>query len=233
MAEQRTMFRPSPPRIIELSGVSNFRDLGGWRTADGRCVREGIIYRSAALAEITTADMEKLRALGIRTVVDFRTAQECERAPTPNFGARIHNLPIASQVGASLQDILVTREATGADSRDLLGIAYDAYLRESTEQYRRFIELVMETSNRALVFHCTAGKDRTGIGAALLLTVLGVPFEAVVEDYLATNRLWRGGSTVAPMSTARHAMYCCVLIETYWSAPSTASECVTVASKPI
>ena len=193
------MFRSSPPHIVKLAGASNFRDLGGYKTADGRRVRRGKIFRSASLAGLTPADLSKVQALGIRTVVDFRTEKENERQPDPEFGATRHNFPISTEVGASLRDILLTREATGADLHSLLTRAYETYALGATEQYRAFIALVVDSGNHALLFHCAAGKDRTGFGAAMLLTALGVPYATVREDYLATNKHWRGDSSLAPM----------------------------------
>ena len=181
---------PPPPFVVELAGVSNLRDLGGYRTASGRIVRRGLVFRSAALAKLTEADIEVVDALGLRTICDFRGVEESRRAPTPLTGPRIVALPIEPTVGAGLRDILDTKEATGDALQAVLERAYVAYALSSVPQYRTLLDMVID-GGTPLLFHCSAGKDRTGFGAALLLTALGVPWEAVVADFTATNVLWR------------------------------------------
>ncbi len=179
-----------PPHSIALDGVSNLRDLGGYRTGDGRLVRRGLVFRSAALAKLTDADLAVVEALGLRTICDFRGVAESGRAPTRLQGPRIVPLPIEPTVGAGLRDILATKHATGEALHAVLERAYAAYALSSGAQYRRMVDLVLE-GGTPLLFHCSAGKDRTGFGAAVLLTALGVPWDAVVADFEATNRLWR------------------------------------------
>lgn len=188
------------PRVIPLEGCSNFRDLGGYRTADGRRVRMGRVFRSASLANLTDADLARLGALGIRTVCDLRGVRERERAPSRLPGADapdVVGLPIEPRVGASLRDLLRREAATGEDAYALLQAAYSAYAGEHLPRYRALFALLLK-GRMPLLFHCSAGKDRTGFGAALLLTALGVPREAVVADYLATNRIWRREHSLPP-----------------------------------
>lgn len=180
----------SPPFVVSLAGVSNLRDVGGYRTADGRAVRRGLVFRSAALAKLTDADMAQVAQLGLRTVCDFRGVEESGRAPTPLTSVRIVPLPIEPTVGAGLRDILHTKEATGEALHAVLERAYVAYALSSQSQYCAMLDLVVD-GGTPLLFHCSAGKDRTGFGAALLLTALGVPWPDVVADFEATNRLWR------------------------------------------
>ena len=187
MAETPT---PAPPYVVELAGVSNLRDLGGYPTEDGRVVRRGMVFRSAALAKLTQADIGVVANLGLRTICDFRGIAESQNAPTPLTEPKIVNLPIEPTVGAGLRDILRTREATGEALYAVLERAYAAYALSSQEQYRTMLDLVAD-GGTPLLFHCSAGKDRTGFGAALLLTALGVAWDTVVADFEATNRLWR------------------------------------------
>src|SRR5207249_2056211 len=110
----------------------------------------------------------------------------------------VHALPIEPTVGGSLSDILATREATGEDVMSLLQRAYFAYVFDCGHRYAAMFELLLRGGDRLpLLFHCSAGKDRTGFAAALVLTALGVPWELVVEDYLATRRLWRSDPELA------------------------------------
>jgi protein-tyrosine phosphatase len=184
--------RDNLPRAIPLEGASNLRDLGGWPAADGRRVRPGLVFRSATLARLTEADQRQVEALGLRTVCDFRGARESAQAPSrlPPGAERVA-LPIEPTVGASLRDLLAREAATGEDVVLLLGRAYCAYVTTWLPVYRRVFELLLEPGRVPLLFHCSAGKDRTGLGAALLLLALGATRETAMADYIATDRLWR------------------------------------------
>ena len=193
------------PRVVPLEGCSNLRDLGGYRAADGRRVRMGRVFRSASLAHLTEADLARFGTLGIRTVCDLRGVRERGRAPSrlpgrnaPGNVLEVVPLPIEPRVGASLRDLLRREEATGQDAYALLQAAYAAYAGEHLPRYRKLFALLLEDGRLPLLFHCSAGKDRTGFGAALLLTALGVPRETVMADYLATNRIWRREHALPP-----------------------------------
>ncbi len=188
------------PRVLELEGASNVRDLGGWPTSDGRRVRFGRVFRSAALTGLTERDTAILAGTGLRSVCDLRGTREAEQAPSALGGlpgVTVHRLPIEPSVGASLRDLLATRDATGEDVMTVMRRAYVAYALEWSHRYRAVFALLADETALPLLLHCSAGKDRTGFGSALILTVLGVPYAAVREDYLASNRLWRGGGGVA------------------------------------
>ncbi len=183
------------PRPVALTRASNVRDLGGWPAQGGR-VRFGCVYRAAALSGLTPEDAGTLSALGIRTVCDLRGRAERAAAPPRLDDLTIQSLPIEPSVGASLRDILATRAATGEDVLTLLHKAYTAYALDWAHCYRAIFDVLLRDDG-PLLFHCSAGKDRTGFGAALILTALGVPREAVMADYLASNRLWRGEADIA------------------------------------
>jgi protein-tyrosine phosphatase len=188
------------PRVVPLEGCSNLRDLGGYRTADGRRVQMGRVFRSASLAHLTDADLALFGMLGIRTVCDLRGVRESERAPSclpAGPAPDVVRLPIEPRVGASLRDLLRREAATGEDTYALLQAAYSAYAGEHLPRYRALFALLLE-GQLPLLFHCSAGKDRTGFGAALLLTALDVPREAVMADYLATNRIWGREHSLPP-----------------------------------
>jgi protein-tyrosine phosphatase len=178
------------PITIALEGASNVRDLGGYAGRDGRRVRRGLVFRSAALATLTAGDLDVMAGLGLQVICDFRGVAERERAPTLLRGPEIVSLPIEPSVGAGLRDILQTKEATGEALYAVLERAYVAYALASTGQYRALFERLL-SGGTPLLFHCSAGKDRTGFGAALVLTALGVDWADVVADFEATNRLWR------------------------------------------
>jgi len=179
------------PSVLSLDGVTNFRDLGGYTTADGRRVKHGVVFRSAALAGLSAADIERLAALPLRTIADLRGNREITIVPSPAIPGA-DNLPLVIQprIGSSLRDLLQRQEATGEDVVAILRQAYATYVTEHLPVYRRLFSLILDAERVPLVFHCTAGKDRTGVGAALLLTALGVPEEQVIADYRATDRFW-------------------------------------------
>lgn len=186
------------PRVVPLERGSNLRDLGGWRTGDGGRVRFGQVYRSAALHGLTDADLATLAGLGVRHICDFRG--EGERARWPSRvpeGAVVHALGIAPTIGASLRDLVANQAATAADVMEVMQLAYGAYALDWHHQYRAMFDLLLDEAPAPLMFHCTAGKDRTGFGAALILAALGVPEEAIRADYMATNRIWRGDPELA------------------------------------
>jgi len=189
------------PRAVALEGASNVRDLGGWPTAGGGTVAFGRVFRAAALTRLTDADRVSLADIGLRTVCDFRGERERERAPSRLHGLgwlRIYSFPIEPTIGASLSDIPATREATGQDVLDLMHRAYLSYAFDWAHCYRATFDLILEGAERLpLLFHCSAGKDRTGFGAALLLSAVGVGWEFVMADYLASNRLWRSDPELA------------------------------------
>jgi protein-tyrosine phosphatase len=101
-----------------------------------------------------------------------------------------------------LRDLLAREEATGEDVHDLLRTAYAAYASDHLPRYRALFDLLLREERLPLLFHCSAGKDRTGFGAALLLTALGVPRETVISDYLATNRIWKREHALPPNTPA-------------------------------
>lgn len=189
------------PRVVAFEGCSNLRDLGGYRANDGRRVRFGRVFRSASLAGLTDADLTAFTATGIRTVCDLRGENEAARAPSrlPVADApEVVRVPIEPRIGASLRDLLAREEATGEDVHDLLRTAYAAYATDHLPRYRALFDLLLREERLPLLFHCSAGKDRTGFGAALLLTALGVPRETVIADYLATNRIWKRERALPP-----------------------------------
>ena len=187
-------------RVIPLAGVSNLRDLGGYRSTDGRSVRRGLVYRSAALNEITDDDGEAFLALGIRTICDFRGPQEREAAPyrrPPGCRAVVHELDIVSATGPAIRELMRSPEASPTAYRMLLIDAYRSFVRDHSERYRALFAQLLDAAAYPLLFHCAAGKDRTGLAAALLLSALGVDRSTVEEDYLLTNQHWHGASPTA------------------------------------
>ena len=185
------------PRVLALQGASNVRDLGGYPAAEGRRVQFGKVFRSASLAALTDGDVAALAEAGIRTICDLRGELERQRAPSRLTGVTTHALCIEPSLRPSLSELLATGTVTGEDVMALMRGAYTAYALEWSHRYRALFDLLLDEDAPPLLFHCTAGKDRTGFGAALILAALGVDEAVVLEDYLATNRLWRADPEIA------------------------------------
>ncbi len=179
-----------PARHLNLQGASNFRDLGGYATRDGGTVRWRQIFRSNHLGHLTPADIEIVRALGVRSAFDFRGLDE--RAGTV-CGLReitVHSLPIEPTVVAALRARLAAGSLSASDAQDIMRDSYRSYVRHNTHSFRALFAHLLG-DHAPLVIHCTAGKDRTGFACALVLHALGVPDEVIAEDYLLTNRFYR------------------------------------------
>jgi protein-tyrosine phosphatase len=188
-AEQSVQKKPEiegQERQIKLEGQGNFRDLGGYRTTDGRIVKRGLIYRAGQLNKLTDADLSKLKELKISTIVDLRGTAEAETRGKDRLPDGVRSISFPIDVGS-----LPKEESTPADSSagrtDFMLQATRSIMINRTDVYAALIRELAKPGNRPLVFHCTAGKDRTGVGAAIVLSLLGVPWETVRDDYLLSN----------------------------------------------
>ena len=188
------MFETSLPHVVPLKGGSNFRDLGGYRTADGRTVRPRTVFRSAHLGGLTDEDRAALSALGVRTIVDLRGVNEAAETPHRVDGVecRVVGAQIEPGVGDRIRNAVTDGSATPHLMMQFLTDHYRDYPRRCAPGFRTLFATLSDGTHRPLVFHCTAGKDRTGFASALLLTLLGVPWETVMDDYLHTNEVWTG-----------------------------------------
>jgi len=176
----------SMKREVKLEGAINFRDIGGYPTKDGKHVKWGKIYRSAALNKLTDADLQKLQGLSLAYVADFRGPYEVKAAPDrlPAGATRI-SLPAGSE---NIGDSNYMKNMMKQMNRDSSLINFYSITIPFKDRYKPvFDELLALNKDSALLFHCTAGKDRTGIGAALILYALGVDEKTIMQDYLATN----------------------------------------------
>ncbi|HEY1826810.1 MAG TPA: tyrosine-protein phosphatase [Acidimicrobiales bacterium] len=163
-------------RLIALEGAVNFRDLGGYIGAEGLRTRWRVLFRADGLGELTERDFETMRALGIRTVVDLRSPEEVERSrfDTEAHPVDFHHFPFIKQ----LPDVETWEQTPG-----LLGSQYIEMADEAGAQIVGVLEILAGTEARPAVFHCTAGKDRTGLLSAILLLILGVDEVTVIGDY--------------------------------------------------
>jgi protein-tyrosine phosphatase len=181
----------SPARHLNLAGASNFRDLGGYPTKDGRTVRWRQIFRSNHLGHLTGDDVAIVRALGVKSAFDFRGTAERTEALCGMPEITVHSLPVEPTVVAALRAIAAagTPLATG-HAVEVMRDSYRSYVQQNTPRFRALFVHLLE-DRAPLVIHCTAGKDRTGFACALILHTLGVPDEVISVDYLLTNRFYR------------------------------------------
>jgi protein-tyrosine phosphatase len=182
------------PNVLKLQGGSNFRDLGGYATEDGRTVRRGAVFRSAHLGGLTDEDRKALGGVGVRTIVDLRGVAEAAETPhlVQGVECRIVGAHIEPGVGEKIRGAVADGTANPHLMMQFLTDHYRDYPRRCAPGFRTLFATLSDGTHRPLVFHCTAGKDRTGFASALLLTLLGVPWETVMDDYLRTNELWTG-----------------------------------------
>lgn len=180
------------PRSIALAGASNFRDLGGYAAANGQPVRWRKLFRSDHLAALNAQDAATIQNLGIARAVDFRGVQESAEQAYALPGVRYLPLPIEPTVVQRAKEMAEAGETlTPAIARQLMQDTYRAFVSNNQRQFADLFTLLLDEQPTPLVFHCTAGKDRTGFAAALILSALGVNPETILQDYLLTNDLYR------------------------------------------
>ena len=184
-------------RSLSLSGASNFRDLGGYQGEGGRHVRWRKLFRSDHLAALTPDDLAAFGALGVTRAFDLRGAAERAAVSYDLPGVTQYPLPIEPTVVQRMKDLLVAgRELTPQQTVALMQETYRAFVNDNAAAFAGLFQHLL-ADDAPLVFHCTAGKDRTGFAAALILLALGVPRQVVMQDYLLTNELLRMDSAPA------------------------------------
>ncbi|MEJ7927539.1 tyrosine-protein phosphatase [Sphingobium sp. AN641] len=207
-----------PGSRVPLERGFNLRDFGGYATADGRTVKRGMLYRSGTMALLSPADAAHLRSLGIRAICDFRRREERAAEPTEwhedgvDYYCRDYD-----ETSGVLAEMIRTDGASAADMRAVMVGLYRVIAADHAESYRAMFAQILD-GRLPILINCAAGKDRTGVGAALILAVLGVPRETIVEDYLLTNvhadwdwRLAQDNSAIARAHRSRGAAIAPVL----------------------
>ncbi|MDR2079515.1 MAG: tyrosine-protein phosphatase [Treponema sp.] len=166
-------------RVLPFESIYNVRDLGGYEAAGGRRVKWGLVYRAGDFNGITGRDGELLKSLGLKTIVDFRSGEERDTAPDPEFAAE-------EFIGIPINAGNMTAIKSHRDSfsyKDIMKDLYRSLIRDLTSEYALFFKVLAGSAKTPLLFHCSAGKDRTGVAAALFLSALGVERRTVYEDY--------------------------------------------------
>jgi len=176
-------------RILEFEGGRNFRDMGGYPTIDGRRVKWRTLFRSGTLTRLSAADLDAVDALSIRSVYDFRTDEERRAEP--------HPWPRTSEVSVYFRDYVASAGElrrlaelpmpTVDHAREAMFTIYRTLPYEQADAYRRLFQGAV-SGPLPLLFNCSAGKDRTGVAAALMLSALGVEEDAIIEDFVLTEQ---------------------------------------------
>lgn len=178
-------------REIALAGGDNFRDVGGYRTADGHSVAWGKLYRSASVGRYTAGDQALIRTLSVGSIIDLRSTRERQADKTPwmqdadvGYWTRDYDLS-----GGNLGALFAKGAKFDAETmRGVMIQGYRGFPKEQAASYRILFDRLLN-SDKAVIVNCTAGKDRTGLGVALVLSALGVPYETIMEDYLLSNTM--------------------------------------------
>lgn len=181
-------------RILSIPGVKNFRDMGGYAGADGRRIGWGRLYRSGHLSDFGGNRAETPEPYGIGTVVDFRSAAEKERNPVrwpQGWAPAYHPTPIGGNAAAWVQELyerLSNSPFPAKELRDQFILAFETIPVVNADGLRGFFDTLAHSDPaRPVLFHCTAGKDRTGIAGALLMKTLGAHDDDIMADFLLTN----------------------------------------------
>lgn len=177
-------------RRLELTGAANFRDLGGYGVGTGQRTCWGRLYRSDALADLSAEDQARLAALGLRTLIDFRVPAERRRRPNalpPGTDTATVEIGFMPEGGIEmLRDVMAGRIDAAGVAREVTR-HYRAMPVAHHREYAAMFDHIERAAGAPVLIHCTAGKDRTGYGAAIILLALGASRATVLEDYALTN----------------------------------------------
>ena len=189
----RPLHKDNPPlqneehRLLPMDGAHNTRELGGYKTTDGKSIKWGMLFRSDKLSDISKTDEEYLKNLGIKKIIDFRSKDE--KAEDPDIipaGIDYLEMPISVDGAMRTKIEAVLKGETDKEVKSFLIDANREFVNDYTDVYENFLRSLIDDGTPTL-FHCTAGKDRAGFASAMVLSILGVPREKVIEDYLLTN----------------------------------------------
>lgn len=205
--DQLPVAQRSDHRLLNFEGISNFRDLGGYTTGQGKTVKWGTLYRSGTLAHATPSDLTALSSLSLHSLIDFRSSAEKEeepnRLPEP-VGFEVIEIPTLDGGDNSVADEVMRRIDTG----DFTDFDPDAFMLAANRQfavtfapqYREFLQTVIAAGGAPVAWHCSAGKDRTGFAAAILLRILGVPEENYIGRLYAEQTVRTGRPAQRPFA---------------------------------
>lgn len=195
-------------RTLPVSGMNNFRDMGGYKANDGKRVKWGVLYRSDHIHNATEEGLEYLRKLNLKTIIDYRSANEVSKYPNPVIHTAVksfqldpsaHVAELAAQFQSSKEDEdinlinkIIEQQKSGqlVDRSEVVYSQYRTFVEgnESKAAFSKMLKILADPNSPASVQHCRGGKDRTGYGSMLLLGILGVSKEDLIQDYLITGK---------------------------------------------
>lgn len=178
-------------RLVPFNGTMNFRDLGGYQTHDGQTVKWQKIYRSDSLSNLSAMDLHRFKQLGITVDCDLRSGYEQQMAPDRiNDDIKYVDVHVYPDEGDPDEEVQAPHQVPQGNM--LAGIYQHVILNiHSQQMFKRVLaELLVLPDDQALVYHCSAGKDRTGMMSAIILALLGVDDDTIIRDYLLTNELY-------------------------------------------
>lgn len=194
-----------------LSSIPNFRDLGGYRSECGRTVRYGRLYRSADFSELSAHDLPRLQGLNIQLLCDVRS--ESERLENPSkwaMEAPIQQLHLNISADLRASHGAITKLLLGSPSQEhatqAMMATYGLFPAAFAPQLVKLVDCILTNEALPLVFHCAAGKDRTGFIAAIILSALDVPRQLIYSDYMLTAERWKGPASEAAIRRYLHPL---------------------------
>lgn len=175
---------------IALDGAFNLRDLGGYITKDKKSIKQGMIFRSDDLASLSESDLDYIESFHLSSVIDFRSQEEIKAANDKYLeNVKFHQysiVPAQISVGSMDEVLKMTKEQADEYMRDV----YRLLVSETcSNQYRNFFKILQSESQKSVLYHCSAGKDRTGMATVFILYALGVDMKTILKDYMWSNEL--------------------------------------------
>jgi protein-tyrosine phosphatase len=176
-------------RVLQLDGGINFRDLGGYANEEGKLVRWRKVLRCGHLSNLSEKDLDELEKIGVNQIHDFRRQEEQKQSPSRPVRAKfIDDYQISIGDISRFWEFLFDGELTPESSHQLVVNSYRSCIETVVPAFRKFMRGLVDNLDGVSVFHCSAGKDRTGMAAALILGAIDIPRDVIVEDYLLTQR---------------------------------------------
>lgn len=176
-------------RLVPLEGAFNVRDLGGYKTRQGTTVKWGMVYRAGDLHELTQNDIRIMEERNLRTIIDFRIDDEKIKSPDADFATVVKRVELPINAGNMID---IKKFPANVAGQEIMKELNRVIVRYGTEAYTAFFRALSDRQAAPILFHCSAGKDRTGLGAALFLAALGVERKDIIEDYMLSAEYLRG-----------------------------------------
>jgi len=174
-------------RTIPMQGLFNFRDLGGYYTANGKQTRWGKLYRSSSLARATLQDAKVLKNLGIQTVIDFRTDKERHDFPSKYIASQTYNFPLRGNPYNAYFDRILSKKMKAGDVKVYAQDMFSFLLENNSDYFIKMFDILLDVDNYPVLIHCSLGSDRSGVASALILAALDIDLDQIVSDYMLSN----------------------------------------------